>query len=67
MPPIETNLTDLFHHVTVNSTNNELDSHIGNEQFIFKPKPFVALPIDRRTKYLQNRCSFMRGICTKKL
>ena len=30
MPPIETNLTDLFHHVTVNSSNNEFDSHIGN-------------------------------------
>ena len=30
-------------------------------------KAFVALPIDRRTKYLQNRCSFMRGICTKKI
>ena len=30
-------------------------------------KPFVALPTDRRTKYLQNRCSFMRGICTKKI
>ena len=30
-------------------------------------KPFVALPTDRRTKYLQNRCSFMRGICKKKL
>ena len=30
-------------------------------------KAFVALPTDRRTKYLQNRCSFMRGICTKKL
>ena len=28
-------------------------------------KPFVALPTDRRTKYLQNRCSFMKGICTK--
>ena len=27
----------------------------------------VALPTDRRTKYLQNRCSFMRGICTKKI
>ena len=25
-------------------------------------KAFVALPTDRRTKYLQNRCSFMRGI-----
>ena len=30
MPPIETNLTDLFHHVTINSSNNEFDSHIGN-------------------------------------
>ncbi len=30
-------------------------------------KPFVALPTDRRTKYLQNRYSFMRGICTKKI
>ncbi len=30
-------------------------------------KPFVALPTDRQTKYLQNRCSFMRGICTKKI
>ena len=30
-------------------------------------KAFVALPTDRRTKYLQNRCSFMRGICTKKI
>ncbi len=30
-------------------------------------KPFVALPTDRRTKYLQNRSSFMRGICTKKI
>ena len=26
----------------------------------------MALPPDRRTKYLQNRCSFMRGICTQK-
>ncbi len=25
-----------------------------------------ALPTDRRTKYLQNRCSFLRGFCTKK-
>ena len=30
-------------------------------------KAFVALPTDRRTKYLQNRCSFMREICIKKL
>ncbi len=30
-------------------------------------KAFVALPTDRRTNYLQNRCSFMRGICTKKI
>ncbi len=30
-------------------------------------KPFVALPTDRRIKYLQNRFSFMRGICTKKI
>ena len=30
-------------------------------------KAFVALPTDRRKKYLQNRCSFMRGICTKKI
>ncbi len=29
-------------------------------------KAFVALPTDRRTKYLQNRCSFMRGIWTQK-
>ncbi len=29
-------------------------------------KPLVALPTDRRTKYLPNRCSFMRGICTEK-
>ena len=28
--------------------------------------PFVAKPADQRTKYLQNRCSFMRGTCTKK-
>ena len=26
-----------------------------------------ALPTDRRTKYLQNKCLFMRGICTKKI
>ena len=30
-------------------------------------KAFVALLTDRRTKYLQNRCSFMRGICTEKM
>ena len=30
-------------------------------------KIFVALPTDRRTKYLQNRCSFMRTIYTKKI
>ena len=30
-------------------------------------KAFVVLPTDRRTKYLQNRCSFMRGICTQKI
>ena len=30
-------------------------------------KAFVALPTDRLTKYLQNRCSFMRGIYTKKI
>ena len=30
-------------------------------------EPFVALPTDRRTKYLQNRCSFMRGICINKI
>ncbi len=30
-------------------------------------KPFVALPTDRRTKYLQNRCTFIRRICTKKI
>ncbi len=32
-----------------------------------RSKPFVALPTDRRTKYLQNRCSFMKGICTREL
>ncbi len=26
----------------------------------------MALPKDRQTKYLKNRCSFMMGICTKK-
>ena len=30
-------------------------------------KAFVALPTDKRTKYLENRYSFMRGICSKKL
>ncbi len=30
-------------------------------------KAFVAIPTDRRTKYLQNRYSFMRGNCTKKI
>ena len=30
-------------------------------------KAFVALPTDRRTNCLQNRCSFIRGICTKKI
>ncbi len=30
-------------------------------------KAFLALPTDRQTKYSQNRCSFMRGICTKKI
>ena len=30
-------------------------------------KAIVALPTDRRTKYLQNRRSFMRGICTKQI
>ena len=29
--------------------------------------PFVALPTDRRTKYLPNRWSFMRGICSKRI
>ena len=29
-------------------------------------KAFVALPTDRRTKNLQNRCLFIRGICTDK-
>ncbi len=27
----------------------------------------IALPTDRRTKYLQNRCSFMRESCTNKI
>ena len=26
---------------------------------------FLAWPTERRTKYLQNRCSYMRGICTE--
>ena len=30
-------------------------------------KAFVALPTDRRTKYLQNGCSFTRGMCTQKM
>ncbi len=30
-------------------------------------KLFVALLTDRRTKYLKNRCSFMRGIVHKKI
>ena len=34
---------------------------------IFTFLPLVAKPVDQRTKYLQNRCSFMRGICTKKI
>ena len=34
---------------------------------IFTFLPFVAKPADQRTKYLQNRCSFMRGICTQKI
>ncbi len=34
--------------------------------FISTFLPFIALPAERRTKYLQNRCSFLRGICTKK-
>ena len=34
---------------------------------IHKKQSFLAFSTDRQTKYLQNRCSFMRGICTKKL
>ena len=33
---------------------------------IFTFLPFVAKPANQQTKYLQNRCSFMKGICTKK-
>ena len=44
--------------------SRKLINHIFN---IFTFLPFVAKPADQRTKYLQNRCSFMRGICTKKI
>ncbi len=39
----------------------------NKDENIHKQKSFVALPTDRQTKYLKNRCSFMRGICTKKI
>ena len=29
--------------------------------------PFVAWPTDRRTKYLQIRCLYTRGMCTPKM
>ena len=34
---------------------------------IFTFLPFVAKPADQWTKYLQNRCSYIRGICTQKI
>ena len=34
---------------------------------IFTFLPFVALPADRPEKYLQNRCSYVRRIYTKKI
>ena len=44
--------------------SRNLINHVFN---IFTFLPFVAKPADRRKKYLQNRCSFLRGICTKKI
>ena len=32
---------------------------------IFMIEPFVARMTDQRTNYLQNRCSYMRGMCTE--
>ena len=33
---------------------------------IFTFLPFLAQPVDRRKKYLQNRCSYVRRIYTQK-
>ena len=35
----------------------------NKDENILKLQSFVALPTDRRTKYLQNSCSFMTDIC----
>ena len=40
---------------------------LNKDDNIHIAKPFVAIPTDRRTKHLQNRCSFMSGICKKKI
>ena len=45
-------------------TSQNLINRVFN---IFTFLPFVAKPADQWTKYLQNRCLFMRGICTKKI
>ena len=50
-----------------NKQPNECEQNDITFNYIICAKPFVALPTDRRTKYLQNRCSFMRRICTKKM
>ena len=42
------------------------DEYINRVFNIFTFLPFVAKPADQRLKYLQNKCSFMRGICTQK-
>ena len=49
-----------FDHFVHNYNETRMKTSISS-------KAFVALPTDRRTKYLQNRCSFLRGICTKKI
>ncbi len=54
----------------MNDNTKKNRKHFKNHESIFNIftfLPFVAKPTDQRTKYLQNRCSFMRGICTKKI
>ncbi len=49
-------------------TNQNVQNQVNNKEERFhikrRMKTSISSKADRRTKYLQNRCSFMRGICT---
>ena len=47
-------------------TFQESRNHINRVFNIFTFLPFVAKPAEQRKKYLQNRCSYVRRIYTKK-